>query len=129
MLRVANQLYFLIYGDDLIYHHNRLAYNYWIISTYQIALDKIEDAMESLEKMCEHAIADDLAYKNDHGKHFTSILVDTQFYPEKSKDFHELTEHTQCYYRLECLQHSRYDCIRQDPRFVSIVERLNQYAK
>ena len=85
--------------------------------------------MISLEKMCDHAVSYDISYQNDHGKHFTSFLVDTQVYPEKSKDFHEFTEHTHCYCMLDRLQHSRYDCIRQDPRFVSIVERLNQYAK
>ena len=94
-----------------------------------MSLGKTEGALESLEKMCHHAVAHDLSYQNDHGKHFTSLLVDTQIYPEKSKDFHELTEHTQCYYRLDRLQNKRYDCIRQDPRFVEIVEKLKQYAK
>lgn len=129
MLRVSNQLYFLIYGDDLMYHHSQLSFNYWIISTYQISLGKTEDAMESLEKMCDHAVAYDISYKKDRGKHFTSFFVDTQIYPEKGKDFHELTEHTQCYYRLDRMQNKRYDCIRQDPRFISIIEKLNQYAK
>ena len=129
MLRVSNQLYFMIYGDDLMFHHNRISFNHWIISTYQIAQGKTEDALVSLEQMCEHAIACDQSYQNDHGKHFTSFLVDTQVYPEKSKDFHELTEHTDCYYMLDRLQHGRYDCIRQDPRFISIVDRLEQYAK
>ena len=129
MLRISNQLYFMIYGDDLMFHHNRISFNHWLISTYQMALDKTEEAMESLEKMCGHAVSYDMSYQNDHGKHFTSFLVDTQIYPEKSEDFHELTEHTHCYYLLDRLQHDRYDCIRQDPRFVSVVERLNQYAK
>ena len=129
MLRVSNQLYFMIYGDDLMFYHNRISFNHWIISTYQIAQGKTEDALASLEQMCEHAIAYDQSYQNDHGKHFTSFLVDTKVYPEKSKDFHELTEHTDCYYMLDRLQHGRYDCIRQDPRFISIVEKLNQYAK
>jgi hypothetical protein len=79
--------------------------------------------------MCDHAVACDTSYRKDHGRNFTSLLVDTQIYPEKSKDFHELTEHTQCYRKLDKLQHGRYDCIRQDPRFVSVVERLNQYAE
>lgn len=129
MFRVSNQLFHIIYGDDLMYHHSQLSFNYLIISTYQMSLGKTEDAMESLEKMCDHAIAYDISYQKDRGRNFTSFLVDTQIYPEKNKDFHELTEHTQCYYRLDRLQHGRYDCIRQDPRFVSIVERLNQYAK
>ena len=129
MLNISNQLFFLIYGDDLMYHHSQLSINYWIISTYQMSLGKTEGALESLEKMCHHAVAHDLSYQNDHGKHFTSLLVDTQIYPEKSKDFHELTEHTQCYYRLDRMQNKRYDCIRQDPRFVEIVEKLKQYTK
>ena len=128
MLSVANRLYFLIYGEDLLYHHGRIAYNNWLISTYQMSLGQTEDALDSLEKMCDHAIADYRAYQNDHGKHFTSFLVDTQYYPEKSKDFHELTEHTQSYYMLERLGSSRYDSIRKDPRFISIVEKLNEYS-
>ncbi len=128
MLCISNQLFFLIYGDDLMYHHSQLSFNYWLISTYQMSLGKTEEALDSLEKMCHHAVAHDLSYQNDHGKPFTSLFVDTQIYPEKSKDFHELTEHTQCYYRLDRMQNKRYDCIRQNPRFISIIERLNQYA-
>ena len=26
-------------------------------------------------------------------------------------------------------QHTRYDCIRQDPRFISVIEKLNLNAK
>ena len=129
MLRISNRLYFLIYGDDLMYHHCRLAFNHWLISTYQIALGNTEDALDSLEKMCGHAVACDLSYQNDHGKHFSSFLVDTQIYPEISENFHELTEHTQCYYMLDKMQHARYDCIRRDPRFISVIEKLNLYAK
>ena len=129
MLRVSNKLYLMIYGDDLMFYHNRISFNHWLISTYQMSLGKTEDAMESLEKMCDHAVSYDISYQNDHGKHFTYFLVDTQVYPEKNKDFHELTEHTHCYYMLDRLQHGRYDCIRQDLRFISVVERLNQYAK
>ena len=129
MLRISNQLYHMIYGDDLLYHHNRLSMNYWLISTYQISQEKTEEAIDSLEMMCDHAIAYDQAYRNDHGKHFSSFLVDKLIYPEKSKDFHELTEHTDCYYMLDRLQHTRYDGIRHDPRFVATVERLNRYAK
>ena len=128
MLRVSNKLYSLIYGDDLMYHHFRLAFNHWLISTYEIALGKAKEALDSLEKMCDHAVACDLSYQNDHGKHFSSFLVDTQIYPENGEDFHELTEHTHCYYMLEKMQHTRYDCIRQDPRFRSVTEKLELYA-
>ena len=129
MLRISNQLYHMIYGDDLLYHHSRLADNYWVISTYQMSLERTEDALDSLERMCEHAVAHDLSYQNDRGKHFTSFLVDTQYYPEKSKDFHELTEHTYGHYSLARLQNSRYDPIRNDPRFTSVEKALREYAK
>ncbi len=129
MLRISNQLFFMIYGDDLMYHHSRLSFNHWLISTYQMSLGKTEDALDSLGKMCDHAVAYDISYQKDRGRHFKFFLVDTQIYPEKSKDFDELTEHTQCYYRLNKLQHKRYDGIRTDKRFVDITNTLKQYAK
>jgi len=129
MLAVSNHLYKMIYGDNLMFYHCRLSRNYWLISTYQIAQGKKEESLESLGKMCYHAIEHDKAYINDHGKYFTSILTDKLIYPEPSKDFHELTEHTECYHILEKMKHPRYDSIRQDPRFISIVEKLNQYVK
>ena len=129
MLRVSNQLFFMIYGNDLMYHHSRGSFNYWIISTYQMSLKKTEDALDSLEKMCNHAVAYDISYQKDRGRNFTSFLVDTQIYPEKSKEFNELTEHTQCYYMLEKLKNKRYDSIRNDKRFIDIANTLKQYAK
>ncbi len=129
MLNISNQLYRMIYGENLMFYHNRLSRNYWLISTYQISQGKKDETLESLEKMCYHAIEYDKTYINDHGKSYTSILTDKLVYPEPSNDFHELTEHSDCYYMLERLQNKRYDGIRQDSRFVSIVEKLNQYAK
>ena len=129
MLQISNRLYKMIYGNNLMFYHCRLSFNHWIISTYQISQGKQEDALASLEKMCEHAIAYDKAYACDHGKFYTSILTDKLIYPEPSKDFHELTEHTNCYHMLERLQNKRYDSIRGDTRFAMIIERLSKYAK
>ena len=129
MLRISNQLFSLIYGDDLMYHHSQSAFNHRIISTYQMSLGKTEEALDSLEKMCGHAVAYDISYQKDRGRNFTSFFVDTQIYPEKSKDFDELTEHTQCYYMLEKLKNKRYDSIRNDKRFIDIANTLKQYAK
>ncbi len=129
MLTVSNQLYFMIYGDNLMFHHTRLAFNYWLISTYQIAQEKVDETLLSLEKMCFHAVEYDKSFISDHGKHYTSILTDKLVYPEPGKDFHELTEHTNCYYMLDRLQHRRYDCVREDSRFIAIVDKMNQYAK
>ena len=94
-----------------------------------ISQGKIEDCLASLEKACHHAIEYDKAYLGDHGKSYTSIFTDKLIYPKTDKDFHELTEHTRCYHTLEKMQHKRYDSIRQVPRFISIIEKLKQYAK
>ncbi len=129
MLTISNRLYQMIYGDNLMFYHVRLSRNYWLISTYQISQGKKDEALASLEKMCYHATEYDKAYINDHGKYYTSILTDKLVYPEPGKEFHELTEHTDCYYMLDRLRHGRYDCVRGNPRFGSVVEKLNQYAK
>ena len=129
MLNVSNRLYKMIYGDNLMFFHQRLSRNYWCISTYLIAQEKINETLESLENMCYHAIEYDKAYINDRGKYFTSIFTDKLIYSESSKDFHEFSEHTYSYYILKKTQHPRYDIIRQDPRFISVVEKLEQYSK
>ncbi len=129
MLTISNRLYKMIYGDNLMFYHVRLSRNYWLISTYQIAQNKKDETFESLEKMCYHAIEYDKAYINDHGKFYTSVFADKLIYPEPSKNFHELTEHTESYLIYEKMQHSRYDTIRQEPRFISIIEKLNHYVK
>ena len=129
MLETANNLYFMVYGDNLMFYHGRIAFNYWVISTYQMSLEKIEETLSSLKKMCDHVLAYDLSYKNDHGKCYTSILVDKIVYPESSKDFHELQEHSQCWYMLDRLQNERYDPIRNEKRFIQIEKALKEYAR
>lgn len=129
MLNISNQLYKMIYGDNLMFYHTRLSKNHWLISTYQIAQGKTEDTLISLERMCYHAVEYDRSYINDHGKSYTSILTDKLIYSEPGKDFHELTEHTYCYYMLERLQSNRYDNLRENPRFTAIINRLTEYAK
>ena len=129
VLNLSNQIYKIIYGDNLMYYYSRLSQNYWLISTYQIAQGKIDEAIETLEKMCYHAIENDKSYINNHGKCFTSIITNKLIYPKLSKDFHELTEHSECYRIIEKLSDKRYDCIRQNTRFIEIIEKMKQYMK
>lgn len=128
MLCVSNMLYKIIFGENLMFYHTRLSYNYWLISTYQIEQGKIDETLDSLEKMCYHTVEYDKSYINDHGKFFTSIFTDKLIYPEPSKDFQEYAQHTKCHYMLKKLEHPRYDCIRQMPRFDSFVKSLEEYA-
>ena len=129
MLNTANNLYRMVYGENLMFYHARLAQNHWLISTYEIAQGKSDAALSSIERMCYHSVEYDKAYKNDHGKQYTSIFTNKLTYPEPSKDFHELTEHGQCYHMLDRLQNKRYDCIRDNPAFISVVNKLNEYAE
>ena len=129
MLKTANKLYRMIYGDNLMYHHHRLAFNHWLISTYQIAQGKVDATLASLETMCYHSIERDKSYINDRGKYFSSIFTDQLIYPEPNKDFHELTEHTNCWHMRDRLQHSRYNCIRDNPRFAVVLGALAEYAR
>lgn len=129
MQRVAAELYRMIYGDNLMFYHNRLSFIFWVISTYQIAQGKTDDTLDSLETMCFHAVEYDKSYINDHGKHYTSFFTDKLIYPEPSKEFHELKEHSNCYYMLDRLQNERYHAIRQNKRFIEISNRLQEYSK
>ena len=129
MLTISNQLYMMIYGDNLMFYHARLSQNYWLLSTNQMSQGKAEEALVSLEKMCHHAVEYDKSYMSNHGKTYTSIFTDKLVYHEPSKDFHELTEHTNCHYMLDRLQHKRYNPIREDARFVAVIHALQEYAK
>lgn len=129
LLEASNDIYFMIYGDNLMFYHCRIAFNYRIIAAYRLAQGKTEEALDSLEKMCKHTIAYDISYLNDHGKNYTAIFVDKLVYPEPSKDFHELTEHSQSWYTLERLQDKKYDPIRFDKRFIAIEKDLKKYAR
>ena len=119
----------MIYGDNLMFHHTRLAWNDWFLSTYLIAQGKTEETLDALESMCAHALAYDRSYEEDHGKTYTSIFTDKLIYPEPGKDFHELTEHNQCWYMLDRMRASRYDGIRETERFRKVFGTLESKAK
>ena len=129
MLKTSNEIYRLIYGDDLMFYHCRLSHNYWLLSTFLISQGKTNDALDALEKMCEHTLAYDCSFDQDHGKNYSSIFTDRLVYPEPGKAFHELVEHNQSYYKLDRMKASRYDNIRDNARFVAIVNALEEKAK
>lgn len=129
MLNISNQLYKLIYGENLMFYHTRLSWNYWLLSTYQIAVRKSEEALVSLEKMCYHAVEYDKSYIGDHGKSYTSVLTNKLTYGESYEGFDELSEHNNCYYMLDRLEHRRYNSIRDNERFVAVVKSLEEYAR
>ncbi len=112
-----------------MFHHTTLEWNYWLISTYLIAQGKEGETLDALESMCAHALAYDHSYEEDHGKSYSSIFTDKLIYPEHGKDVHEWTEHNQSWYMLDHMKASRYDVIRDNKRFVAIVNALEEKAK
>ncbi len=129
MIETANEIYSLIYGEDMMFYHCRVGTNYRIMATYLIAQGKVEETLTALEKSCEHTIAYDRSYLYDHGKNYTSIFVDKIVYPEPGNDFHELKEHSQSWVMLDRLQQDRYDGIRNNERFIAIEKALKEYAR
>lgn len=129
MLATANEIYSLIYGEDMMFYHCRVGTNYRIMATYLIAQGKSEETLEALEKSCEHTIAYDKSFLCDHGEHYTSIFVDKLTYLEPVKDFHELKEHSQSWVMLDLLQQDRYDSIRNNERFIAIEKALKEYSR
>ncbi|MBQ6043440.1 MAG: helix-turn-helix transcriptional regulator [Clostridia bacterium] len=129
MLKTSNEIYRIVYGENLMFYHERLACNWWLISTYLIAQGKTEETLDALEQMCAHTLAYDRSFREDHGKNYTSVFTDKLIYPDPGKDFHELTEHNQSWYMLDRLQADRYGDIRDNKRFVDIVNALEEKAR
>ncbi|MBQ4510822.1 MAG: helix-turn-helix transcriptional regulator [Clostridia bacterium] len=129
MFQVAYQIMDLIYEGDFMYHNNMLAFNRWLLSTYQIAQGKVEDTLLSLEQMCKHAIDDVKSKENDRGRTFKSVFVNKIEYPYPNPDFHEAVVHNVCYYMLDRLDGERYNEIRDNKRFINVVENLKQYSE
>ena len=129
MLQASSALYKLIFGEDLKFYNARLSQNAWLISTYQIALEREEETLASLEEMCGYAVAYDEAYTAQRGEHYTSPFVNRLVYPEIGEDFHELEEHNDCYYKLDRLKSRRYDGIRKSERFIAVWRTLEANAR
>ena len=120
------ELYRMIYGENLLFYHGRLAYLWRIIATYKVAQKKTGETLGCLEKMCDHALLADAANPGDR---FTSPFTDRLIYPEKGDNFDDLTVHNNTWYCRQKMEQSRYDPLRDDPRFTEILRRLDEEAK
>lgn len=120
------ELYTLVYGENLLFYHGRLAYLWRVIATYKVAQKKTGETLDCLEKMCDHALLADAAKPGDR---FTSPFTDRLTYPEKDADFDDFTVHNNAWYCREKMDQNRYDPLRKDPRFTEILRRLDEGAK
>ena len=119
-------LYDLIYGKDLNFHHGSVAYVHRVIATYLVAQGKVEETLDRLELMCDHVMAADEAMPGDP---FTSRFTDLLVYPEPSEDFDDLRCANHAFYFLAKMKQDRYDPIREHPRFRALCKRLQDAAK
>ena len=112
----------MIFGDHLLQYHGDVATYYRMIATYLVAQGKVEETLDALEKMCDHAIAADAAQVGDS---FTSPFANCLTYGEQSERKY-VNATFYCYRRMH---QSRYDPIRNQPRFQTVVARLYETAK
>lgn len=126
MLDSVIALYHLVYGDDLNCLHGRVAYAYRIKATYYIAMDRAEETLEALEKMCEHSVK---CSASKAGDRFTSPFTDQLTQPEPGEDFDWYTVHNDAFYTLQKMEQSRYDSIRDTVRFQEIIRKLTAAAR
>ena len=118
--------YKIFFGDNMLYYHSDVANLHHIVSTYTVAQGKIEDTLDRLEKMTEHALKADMAKPGDS---YTSPFTNKLVYPGNCEDFDTWTIHNNAYYCRQWINSERYDPIREEPRFKQICEKLEANMK
>ena len=127
MLKTANEITRMIFGEDMMYHHAEVSNNLKRIAVFQLALGRIDDALDSLEEMAGHAVACAASRENDHGKRFASPFVDALVYTGTDEYFSD-DEQNQCRYCLELLKERHFDPVRDNDRFRAVVKKLESRA-
>ena len=120
------RLYELVYGENLNYHHAFVGKIHRIKATYLVAMERYEEALDELEKMCDHSIKCSLSKAGDR---FTSAFTNRLAQPEPSDEFRWYIAHNDAYYTAQKMGQSRYDPIRNMPRFMAIEEKLASAAQ
>lgn len=120
------RLYELVYGENLNYHHALVGKIHRIKATYLVEMERYEEALDELEKMCDHSIKSSLSKAGDR---FTSAFTNRLSQPDPSDKFEYYTSHNDAYYTVQKMQGSRYDPIREMPHFKAIEEKLESVAQ
>lgn len=125
MLNKSNQFYKILH-EQKDYHHTHvsLAENYRKMSLLALEDEDIESALAYLEKSGEHAITFDTLLSSVP---YTSCLLNTLEYNlvDTSKNY----KHNWSYLMVNSyLKNSKYDLIRNTPRFINILTKLKKYA-
>ena len=118
--------YKMFFGDNMQTYHGDVANWYRIGATYTAAQGKTEETLDRLEKMAEHSLKADAAKQGDA---YTSPFMNKLNHPGNCEDFDTLTVHNFSYYNRQKMDQSRYDAIREEPRFKEVCEKLEANMK
>jgi hypothetical protein len=150
LIEIANKIYRLIFenGDFNIYN-GRLAHNCRLIAALALLDNQADRALEYLEQSAGYAFAADAVSKEmtftspavnrivdvkntESTEESSTALLNRLFYQDTVSNRIVLKiEHIKANHSgllLKKLEQSRYDVIRDDDRFKSIVERLAHYT-
>ena len=123
MLRRLIDLYDLILGDNKLHYHREVSTAYRYISTYTVALEQREETLAALEEMCRHAIAADRTVFTENAP-FTSPFLDLLKSHTVWPMMEDIPQMRMCHTQLNKLAKSRYDGVRDEPRFRAVEETL-----
>ncbi len=111
------------FGENMLDYGGNVASLHRFIATYTVAQGKVEETLDHLEKMTEYAIKADKAKPGDA---YTSSFTDKLVYPGNCEDYDAYTVHNWAYYCREKMDQSRYDAIREEPRFKALCKTLEE---
>lgn len=128
MLQTASKIVRMIYGEDMLYAHALAANLARHTAVFQLKLGRTDDALASLEEMAKHAAIYDETCERDLGKRFSSPFLDAVGWEQNSARFPEEQEPNVCRQQAKLLENSRYDALRDEPRFRAVLEKLEAAA-
>ncbi len=111
------------FGENMLDYCGRVATLYRIIATYTVAQGKVEQTLDRLEKMTEYALKADVAKPGDA---YTSPFTDKMVYPGNCEEYDAYIVHNWAFYCREKMDQSRYDPIREEPRFKTLCKKLEE---
>lgn len=121
LLHQAADIYRFVCGDEMLEYHCYVAGIMHYISTYTVAMKKYDETLENLQEMVYHY---QKAAAIQDGDRCSSPLADQITLECSLEDIRQ-----KIYWAREKMNKSRYDPIRNDPRFQAILCALEEMIK
>lgn len=121
LLHQLADIYRFVCGDEMLEFHCAVADILRYIATYTVAMKKYDETLENLQEMVYHY---QKAASTQDGDHASSPLIDQITRVCSLEDIRQ-----KIYWSREKMNQSRYDPIRNDPRFQVILRELDEMIK